>query len=66
MHVASGGGSHLEQGGGAIQIIKTHLYGEKLLFYGKTVKLGGASAPPFRRLCMWQFVLMCSGPWLAI
>ena len=31
--------------GGAIQLIRTHLYGEKLLFCGRTVKLGGASAP---------------------
>ena len=31
--------------GGAIQIVKTHLYGEKLHSYGRTVNLGGASAP---------------------
>ena len=40
--------------GGAIQIVKTHLYGEKLHSYGRTVKLEGASAPsppPIRHLC---------------
>ena len=41
-----GGGSHSEQGGGAIQIVKTHLYGEKLHSYGRTVKLGGGLQPP--------------------
>ena len=41
--VIRGGGSHSEQG--AIQIVKTPLHGEKLYSYGRTVKLGGASAP---------------------
>ena len=31
------------QNRGAIQIIRTHLYGEKLPCYGRTVKLGGFS-----------------------
>lgn len=34
----SGGGSHPEQG--AIQVVRTHLYVEKLHSYGVTVKLG--------------------------
>ena len=31
--------------GGAIMIIRTHLYGEKSHSYGVTIKTGGAPAP---------------------